>query len=47
MSDFLYKLVSSLTTSEKVYFKRSSKIHAGKVGKNYLKIYEVIEKMDI
>ncbi len=46
MSYSLYKLISSLTTNEKAYFKRNSSIHASRKNKNYLKIYEVIEKMN-
>lgn len=44
MSLLLYELVKSMTTSEKVYFKRNAKTHAGKTDKNYLKIYKVFEK---
>lgn len=46
MSDFLHQLVGNLSTSEKVHFKRSAKIHAGKEDKNYLKIYEAVEKLE-
>jgi hypothetical protein len=45
MSRFLYDLVKSLTTSEKVHFKRYTKTHAGKSDKNYLKIYEAIDEL--
>jgi hypothetical protein len=45
MSDFVFRLVHSLTTSEKVYFKRQTKIHAGKESKNYLKLYDAISEM--
>jgi hypothetical protein len=45
MSHFLYDLIKSLTTSEKAYFKRHVKIHAGKGDKNYLKIYDTISKL--
>ena len=44
MSIVLYELVKSMTLSEKGYFKRIAKIHADKNNKNYLKIYEVVEK---
>ena len=44
MSITLYELVKSMTLSEKGYFKRIAKIHAGKSNKNYLRIYDVIEK---
>lgn len=45
MSQMLFDLVNSLTISEKVYFKRNAKIHDAKENKNYLKIYNVYEKM--
>ena len=45
MSKALYELIKSLSTSEKVYFKRNTKIHAGKNSKNYLKIYTIYEKL--
>ena len=45
MSRFLYDLVKSLTTNEKVHFKRYTKIHAEKNDKNYLKIYDAIESL--
>lgn len=45
MSRFLYDLVKSLTTSEKVHFKRYAKVHAGKGDKNYLKIYDAINEL--
>ena len=44
MSLLLYDLVKSMTISEKVYFRRISKTHASNENKNYLKIYNVIEK---
>ena len=44
MSIILFELVKSMTLSEKGYFKRIAKIHAGKDNKNYLRIYKVIEK---
>lgn len=40
----LFKLVKSLTKSEKRFFKMSSSLQAG--DKNYLKIFDVIEKQD-
>ena len=39
-----YDLIKGMTTSEKVYFKRSSKTHANSADKNYLKIYEALDK---
>ncbi|EDM43133.1 hypothetical protein SCB49_11679 [unidentified eubacterium SCB49] len=43
MSHFLFDLIKSLTKSEKIYFKRYAKFHAGEGEKNYLKIYDAIE----
>jgi hypothetical protein len=40
----LFKLVKSLTKSEKRFFKMSSSLQSG--DKNYLKIFDVIEKQD-
>lgn len=45
MNDFLFRLINSLTTSEKVYFKRLAKTHAGSESKNYIQIYNVISSM--
>ena len=44
MSLILFKLVKSMTQSEKGYFKRNTQIHDGKGNKNYLKIYNILEK---
>lgn len=46
MSEFVFKLINSLSTSEKVYFKRLARTHGDTGQKNYLKIYEAIEGMD-
>jgi len=43
MSTFLHKLIGSLSTSEKIYFKRSAGTHGRKDNKNYLRIYEALE----
>lgn len=45
MSKFLYELINGLSISEKVYFKRNTKIHNDKNGKNYLKIYNAIDQL--
>lgn len=45
MSEFLFDLVHSLSTSEKVYFKRFAMTHGAKEQKNYLKIYHAVEGM--
>ena len=44
MSRLLFELVKGMTLSEKGYFKRNANIHTSSESKNYLKIYEVIEK---
>jgi len=44
MGQLSYDLIKCMTTSEKVYFKRSSKTHANSTDKNYLKIYEALDK---
>lgn len=46
MSGFLYELIDSLSTSEKIYFKRTAGTHARKGNKNYLKIYEALEQQE-
>lgn len=46
MSEVLFRLIKSMSTSEKVYFKRMSKIHDARKNKNYLKVYEVFENME-
>lgn len=46
MSKFLYELINGLTTSEKIYFKRSASTHAKKDNKNYLKVYDTFEQLD-
>lgn len=43
MNKFLHQLIASLTTSEKIYFKRSANTHDKKSNKNYLKIYQCLE----
>lgn len=43
-SDKLFLLISSLTRSEKRYFKRFSTIHAMKEGNSYLALFDAIEK---
>ena len=43
MSRFLHNLIRSLRTSEKVYFKRSSKTHAIRETKNYIELYDIYE----
>ena len=40
----LFKLIKSLTKSEKRFFKLSSSLQSGE--KNYLKIFDAIEKQD-
>ena len=45
MSRLLFELVKSMTLNEKVYFKRNAKIHSGNEEMNYLKVYEVVEKL--
>lgn len=46
MGRVVMDLIKSLTTSEKVYFKRQARTHDQKSTKNYLQIYEVVEKME-
>lgn len=46
MSEVLYELIHGLSISEKIHFKRNAKVHDANEKKNYLKIYEAIEKMD-
>ena len=41
-SDELFKLIKSLTKSEKRFFKLSSSLQSGE--KNYLKLFDAIEK---
>lgn len=47
MSDFLHELIHSLSTSEKIYFRRTAATHAKKNDKNYLKIYDCIEQLEV
>ena len=44
MSLILFELIRSMTLNEKGYFKRHAKLHTGKDNKNYLRIFNVIEK---
>jgi hypothetical protein len=44
-SNELFKLVRSLTKSEKRFFKLSSSLQSGE--KNYLKIFDFIEKQEV
>jgi len=46
-SDKLFKLISSLTKSEKRYFKRFATIHSMKEGNAYLLLFDAIEKQKI
>jgi len=47
MSKFLFNFVKTLTNREKAYFKRYINIHSKSENKNYLKLYEATEKMEI
>lgn len=47
MSDFIWQFVKSLTNREKAYFKRISNAHMDDGDKNYLKLFEEIEKMKV
>jgi hypothetical protein len=46
MSNFLHKLINSLTRSEKIYFKRYAQTHAKNENKNYLDIYKSIDQIN-
>ncbi len=45
MENFTHKLISNLTTNEKVNFKRYSRIHSTNQNKNYIKVYEKLVSM--
>ena len=44
MSKFLYRLIHDLTSREKAYFKRFSKIHGDSNQKNYLFLFDLLVK---
>ena len=44
MSKFIYELIDSLSTTEKVHFRRYASTHSDSQEKNYIKLYNVIEK---
>ncbi len=46
MSAFVYNLVHSLTTREKAYFKRFTKLYGGDDSKNYLRLYEFLTQLE-
>lgn len=43
-SEDLFLLINTLTKNEKVYFKKFSSLHGGSKGKNYIKLFDEIEK---
>lgn len=45
MSKFVHDFVKKMTIREKAYFKRFSQLHSGAKEKNYLLVYDFIEKM--
>ena len=42
----LYVLIKSLSKSEKAYFKKFSSIHSSEKEKNYLKLFDLLDKME-
>lgn len=47
MEDHLFSLIHSLSSREKSYFKRYSKIHGDNPDRNYLHIYNYLEKQKV
>ncbi len=45
-TDELFILIKSLSTSEKRYFRRFSKLHSDSASGNYTKLFEAIDKME-
>ncbi len=45
MSEFIHGFVKKMTMREKAYFKRFAQLYGRKEEKNYIKLYNVIEKM--
>lgn len=43
-SDSLYRLIKSLTMSEKIYFKKTASLHIIKGSNNYIKLFDGIQK---
>lgn len=47
MSEFIYRFIGSLSMSEKAYFKRQAKAHSQNKEKNYLRLFDAIDKMEV
>jgi len=47
MSEFMHELIHNMTMREKAYFRRFAKMYSGKSNKNYIQLYNELEKMPV